>query len=974
MNVTLEHRPQERSSGFQHLHTPTAYRLGAVLVLLLAWALLLLKLSDVPPGFQHDQMFNSRDALDVLQGHFQLYFPSNFGREPLGIYSAALAFLLAGGRYVWSLRFASVAWSMLGLALSLVMARRYLSRPAALLAVVLLGTSFWFLFLARLGLEPASLLPFAVAMVYFLARGLERLSFRDLGLAGLCGGLAIYTYPAGRSLFGLPILLVGYELASWLVDRWRPGAVTPTPKRKVIAGLLVVLGLMVLVSAPLFLYVRAHPGAADQRLRELSSALTAARQGQFQPVLANMRDTVLALIWQGSQALPYHYNVPGRPVLPPLLAPFFLVGLGYTVFRWRQRQEAVLLAVVLVGLASNMLTGADALHVRGVIALPFLFILTARGLWIVGTWVLDRSERSGQAEGQTVWLRIVGLLAVVTLVVWYVAGSSRAYFIDWAQAKPTQRLYNADFRAAAAYLDAHPVDQPVYIGTDRLYDLDALTYALYEPRQPNVRWFHLPESVPLPSQGGALYLLPASQGQKPPAWELLTAAARDPIRLPAGNGAYDLMEGFRLDRQELEQALTAAGVRPLTKTLVYGDAMRLDAAGIRQQGDGAELITIWTALAPYPRSVPPGDPPAPPKYSLTMTDATGYQWSQFDATSTLPFLYWQPGDMFVDVTRVPLPADLPPGDYTTRLVVYDDIGGALPIQSEGASVATPPAVANLQTMEPVSGEAPLPPYPAESLPRDSTLAAVGRWEPLETMLAEVPQHIRVSWRAVENVAAASLHFRLRATTPEGHLIADREAPPLQPLPDVWPAGQTYRLTHQVPALSLPPEVDAVNLELCALAGSATVACGQLGAPQVRRQPPLMALDQTPQHALGAEWEKTFALEGYDIVRQDQALDLTLYWRVIGPPTTILWRFVHAIDSQGQIVAQTDGAPANGEIPMPLWRQGEYVVDRVRLEAPEGSEIAALLVGWYDPETGERLVVHLPTGAMPAERQVRLPAP
>ncbi len=974
MNVKLEHRPMERSSGFQRLQTRTAYRLGAVLVLLLAWALLLLKLGDVPPGFQHDQMFNSRDALDVLQGRFQLYFPSNFGREPLGIYSAALAFLLAGGRYVWSLRFASVAWGMLGLALSLVMARRYLSRPAALLAVVLLGTSFWFLFLARLGLEPASLLPFAVAMVYFLARGLERLSFRDLGLAGLCGGLAIYTYPAGRSLFGLPILLIGYELASWLIDRWRPGAVAATPRRKAIGGLLIVLGLMTLVSAPLFLYVRAHPGAADQRLRELSGALTAARQGQFQPVLANIRDTLLAIVWQGSQALPYHYNIPGRPVLQPLLAPFFLVGLGYTVFHWRKRREAVLLAVVLVGLASNMLTGADALHVRGVIALPFLFILTARGLWIVGGWVLDTLHRPGQPERQIVWLRIVIVLAVATLVVWHVAGSSRAYFIGWSQAEPTQRLYNADFRAAAAYLDAHPTDQPVYIGTDRLYDLDALTYALYEPHRPNVRWFPLPESVPLPSEGGALYLLPASQGQKPPAWALLTAAARDPIRLPASNGVYDLMEGFRLDRQELEQALTAAGVHPLTKPLVYGGAMRLDAAGIRQQGDVAEMITVWTALAPYPRSAPPGDPPAPPKYSLAMTDATGYQWSQFDATSTLPFLYWQPGDMFIDVTRVPLPADLPPGDYTTRLVVYDDIGGALPIQREGAFVATAPAAASLQTTDPVRGEAPPPPYPAESRPGDSTLAAVGRWEPLETILAEIPQDIRVSWRAAETLPAAGLHFRLRATTPEGRLVADQEAPPLQPLPDVWPAGQTYRLTHQAPALSLPPGVDVVNLELCALAASDTVACAHLGAPQVRRQPPLMALDQTPQHALGAEWEGMSTLKGYDVTRNDQALDLTLYWRLIGPPTTVRWRFVHAIDSQGQIVAQADGAPANGDIPMPLWRQGEYIVDRVRLEAPEGSAMTALLVGWYNPETGERLAVQLPTGETPAERQVRLPPP
>ena len=79
---------------------------------------------NVPPGFQHDQMFNSLDALSIGSGRpaFPLYFPANFGREALGIYPVALIFKLAGGHYVWSLRFTSVLWGMAALSLTIVLA------------------------------------------------------------------------------------------------------------------------------------------------------------------------------------------------------------------------------------------------------------------------------------------------------------------------------------------------------------------------------------------------------------------------------------------------------------------------------------------------------------------------------------------------------------------------------------------------------------------------------------------------------------------------------------------------------------------------------------------------------------------------------------------------------------------------------------------------------------------------------------
>ena len=204
----------------------TVLRLGALGLLIFAWSLLLFQLNEVPPGFQHDQMFSARDAMQVVNGDFPIYFASNFGRGPLFMYSAAGVFLLTSGHYVWSLHFTAVIWAMLGLATTVSLARRFLPYAAALFAAALMATSFWFLLAGRLGVESIALLPLATAMFYFLDRGLSRHRLLDFALAGICGGIANYTYLASRTLYLVAPLLAGCVIASlmWQKRHGRPSA------------------------------------------------------------------------------------------------------------------------------------------------------------------------------------------------------------------------------------------------------------------------------------------------------------------------------------------------------------------------------------------------------------------------------------------------------------------------------------------------------------------------------------------------------------------------------------------------------------------------------------------------------------------------------------------------------------------------------------------------------------------------------
>jgi hypothetical protein len=76
---------------------PNSAQASAVAVgLFLCLGAALFRLNEAPPGFQHDQTFTSLDALDVLAGHFPIYFPSN-GLEPLFMYSVASLFGLMRG-------------------------------------------------------------------------------------------------------------------------------------------------------------------------------------------------------------------------------------------------------------------------------------------------------------------------------------------------------------------------------------------------------------------------------------------------------------------------------------------------------------------------------------------------------------------------------------------------------------------------------------------------------------------------------------------------------------------------------------------------------------------------------------------------------------------------------------------------------------------------------------------------------------
>ena len=934
-----------------------------------AWLLLLFRLDSIPPGFQHDQTFDSLNALEVVGGHFPIYFPANFGLDPLFMYAAAGVFRMIGGHYVWGIRFTSAIFAMLGLAFTLIFARRYLGRGAALFATALTAGSFWFLFAGRLGLEPIALLPAALACFYFLARTELRPSFPDYLLAGVMAGVANYTYLAARTLYALPLILLCYEAALALLARVR-GRAWPPQARPRIAGPLVMLASMLLVSGPLLAYLLTHSAQADGRIGELSGPINAALgEGNLLPLFNNFLDLARTLLWDGSPWLPFHYAVPGRAVLQSIWAVFFVVGLVITLARLGRRRDFLLLATLSLGLGLTLLTSTDAIHMRSIYALPLLFIVAVRGAaaavafgrrqlrrWCLGQGVDPRVAPASSPAIQ----RTASAVVLVGLLSWQIADTAVAYFRDWATAERTQRIYNADFRLAARHLDQIAGQDEIFIGTDRQIDLDSQTYALYEPLRGDVNWYRLPGNPPLPERGGAIYLGPTT-ADIPPVPQLLLAAGaqREDLRDSQGRA---LMWMVRAAPEVLRRAQSGAGLQPLALPVTYESALRLDAIGWQDHEAQATLATQWTALGPWPRSADPGTPLLQPKMGLSITDRSGYRWLYMDVSLMLPVHNVRAGLPMLETTAVTLPSDMPAGSYELYLVLYDDKAGPLTMaQVSDPFRLTPIPVGTVEVALRPLTDAPAPPFGGGEIEGGSSLHAAGRWESWERLIAGVSTDLHISWQAQQQLDTADLSFRTRAYDEKMNLLWQKIANPEIALPRLWEAGRTLRLSHAVKPQEGAPGATTVRVAVCAEQAGITLGCATADGVQVISQPPVMALSQPPEHAVGARWGDILTLVGYDLNWSDSGPALTIYWKAGMASSGPLKRFVHLLAADGRIVAQSDEPLYNNGIPVTHWRNGEYVVDQPQFASPQVAGVQAVCVGLYDAATEERLPVVTASG-------------
>jgi hypothetical protein len=128
----------------------------------------------------------------------------------------------------------------------------------------------------------------------------------------------------------------------------------------------------------------------------------------------------------------------------------------------------------------------------------------------------------------------------------------------------------------------------------------------------------------------------------------------------------------------------------------------------------------------------------------------------------------------------------------------------------------------------------------------------------------------------------------------------------------------------------------------------------LGAARVSR---FVALDLPPTWTVDATFGCCLRLNSYAVHAEGTFIHVELNWESTSPMETSYKVFVHALNADGELIAQNDQYPVGGFKPTDQWMVSIPVQDRHGLLLPAPYQPDTILrAGLYDPVTGERLPV------------------
>jgi hypothetical protein len=253
-----------------------------------------------------------------------------------------------------------------------------------------------------------------------------------------------------------------------------------------------------------------------------------------------------------------------------------------------------------------------------------------------------------------------------------------------------------------------------------------------------------------------------------------------------------------------------------------------------------------------------------------------------------------------------------------------------------------------------------PQYPLDSYSLSPDLQLLGFNQDREAALAGDSVLLTLFWECAE--PAGCEHFALQLVDESGVAVAEWRLPTIRQgfAAGDWPAHGRLRGQHivQLPATLANGRYRFLveNLPLGEIA---------VTAPERQFSPPPLT-QQTDATFASAGGTTITTLAGITsepslplcltATAPDATCALPLVWRGESETSTSYHVFIHIVDAEGNILAQSDGVPANWTRPTTGWLPGEYVVDTHALTLP--AELPSgplwLRVGLYDPQTGARL--------------------
>lgn len=642
------------------------------------------QLDATPPGFHYDEAYEGLEAWQLLTNpaYRPIVFTGNFGVDPMFVYLTALAFRLFGVDPVVQRGVAALVGTLTVPAVWLLAHElrqwdRRLPPSFPVWAAIVQTILFWAIHASRIGYEPGLVPLLLCPMLWALSKALRTGSLGLWGLAGILGGLGLYTYPAGR-LF--PAVIVAVLAIAWFWPRFvtpramRSGATDPAWRWQ---GIVLMAVLIVVVAAPIVLTWAQNSELLLLRSRQI--AVVAEGEGSTTPLQTTL-DNTLATLGMFSLAgdIDPRNNLPGRPVFDLFLGLFFYLGVGLTLWRWRYLPYPWIMAALLVMLAPTILSDYAPHFRRALGALPLVAVLTAVGLAAV--WNRAAAAWSTRRTGAS-WLTQPGVYAgaaVLVVVLLSTGLAARDYFGRWANSPDLFYAFDEGLWELAGQVDTQPPAGPAYL-TPRPVTHTTLAFA----------WRN---GVPPTSfDGRSVFVVPAERTQAITYAVIDDEDFRTPRLLP------DVFPTARIEQQIRDRqgrvyatvyrvpAGSAPALQPTTTSdATWGERVRLRGYALpsaQQGGDvpvyrPGDFIPVrlwWQPLAPI------GEDWTFFAHLLTSDGRFLSGRDQQPGNGSYATSRWQVDDWILDEVQLPLPADLAAGEYLVEIGFYQPDGTRLPV-------------------------------------------------------------------------------------------------------------------------------------------------------------------------------------------------------------------------------------------------------------------------------------------------------
>ncbi len=660
-------------------HNQRIDRIGwSILFVLTAIALAMrfYRLDTLPPGLFYDEAFNGLDGWKLAHMPFRqwpVFLTGNQGREALYVWLMALLHQI-NGQSVWTIRAVpalcgalltpALAWLAWEVAPWLGVKNR---RTFALWSGAAVLCLFWSQVFSRYGIRLSLFVLIETLLWAALWRGwndnakahnLNAVAQRSReaekihslifwALTGLFAGLSFYTYLPARLL---PLVLLPLIIAAFWQERARLLAHLP--------GLAVGLAVAVLVAAPIGIYFLQNPVSFTTRVDQVTIIGREGRDGA-QGLGANI--SAVAGMFAGTGDANPRSNLPGRPALDWLLAPFFGLGLLLALGRFWRLAHLWLLAGLVVMLLPTLLSEFAPNFQRAIGAIPFVVLLVALGL-----------DGAVQLASRLWSLGQLGYLAAGWLLVVASFGLTwRAYFVEWANLPDLFPAWDVGFTQVAEQMAAADDGVRIYM-TPRGREHPTLAYFLEEhPEIPLPQGFDGRTCVRVATDVAARYYTLVNEDFRTEG--LLTAIYPQAVETTSVVETNGSLWAKRIE-QPAGGTVVFSEMQPQPAVLSDGIALLghqlFPPAGMKE-GD-----TFYTRLYWQVDAAPANNYTA---FAHLLWRDSGGEWVQLAGADrppgegSCPTSEWLPGEVVIDELQFALPPDVPSGDIFITVGFYSPI-------------------------------------------------------------------------------------------------------------------------------------------------------------------------------------------------------------------------------------------------------------------------------------------------------------